>query len=171
MPEYLIRKKYLGRPARTVVKTPDDLPQFLLVGTWGVKGDALSVYSMSGDLLASVKKVPWSFGIRYDLYDSHEKVATMKRIFHFNVDFYYIQNLGWHVLGDVSKHHYTVHSFTRKVMTMDSATFPNGDYYVLDIPESQEAPLAICVASVLDYWLYEEQKQKKFNFRPGLSLD
>ncbi|WP_071130909.1 LURP-one-related/scramblase family protein [Enterococcus timonensis] len=168
MTEYFIQKKYLGRPARTIVKTRDDKSVFLLVGTWGPKGDVLTVYSMEGEFLAAVKKVPWSFGSRFDLYQGYEKAGTMNKIFSWRFDFYYIAQLGWHVTGNVFDHQYTIRTFTRPVMTMTTGIDVRGDYYQLDIPQDNEAPLAICIASVLDYWVYENQKQKNFNFSPEL---
>lgn len=171
MSEYLIQQKYLGQAARTVVKNPAGVPQFLLVGSWGPKGNVLSVYSMSGTLLAFVKRVPWSFGTRFDLYQDYQKVGTMNRLFHFTLDLYYIQKLGWHVFGNVEEHQYHIFQFRRQVMAMTSGSFTFGDCYILDIPQVTEAPLAICIASVLDYWLYNTKKDPQKNLKPNLSLD
>ena len=34
-----------------------------------------------------------------------------------------------------------------------------GDYYVLSIPEAADAPICICIAAIMDYWLYNRKKQ------------
>ena len=167
--EYLIQQKYLGQAARTVVKSPDGTPKFLLVGSWGQKGNLISIYSMDGKLLAFVKRVPWTFGFRFDLYQDFKRVGTMQRLLHFRRDFYFVPQINWQVYGDILAHHYVIHHFTRPVLTMTKVTFATGDCYILDIPDETEAPLAICVASVLDYWLYNHDQQSSFT--PNLSLE
>lgn len=169
MSEYLIQQKYLGQAARTVVKSPDGTPQFLLVGSWGQKGNLISVYTMSGKLLAFVKRVPWTFGMKFDLYQDFNHVGTMQRVFHLKRDFYYVPQLNWQVYGDVFAHHYEIHHFKQRILTMTKGTFAEGDCYVLDIPEEDNAPLAICVASVLDYWLYNRRQTPILN--PNFSLE
>ncbi len=171
MAEYLIAKKYLGQKGTSTVKNSQGLSQFLLVGTWGSGANILSVYALDGSLLATVKKVPWSFGSRYDLFEQYEKVGTLKKAFPFPVDFFYIPSLGWTVSGDVKGHHYTIRHFKKVIMSMSTATFPTGEYFVLTIPQEKNAPLAICVASVLDNWLYNTQKEKCSNFKPGYTTN
>lgn len=46
-------------------------------------------------------------------------------------------------------------------MKMDKATLFSGDYYVLDISNDEDAPVCICIAAVLDYWLYRKNKNKE----------
>ncbi len=44
-------------------------------------------------------------------------------------------------------------------MEMDKATLLTGDYYVLNVTDDQDAPVCICIAAVMDYWLYNRQKK------------
>ena len=46
-------------------------------------------------------------------------------------------------------------------MTMDKATLLTGDYYVLDVTNPADAPVCICVAAIMDYWLYNRSKHKE----------
>ena len=45
-------------------------------------------------------------------------------------------------------------------MKMDKSNTFTGDYYVLDIPIEEDAPICICIAAVLDYWLYRKNNGK-----------
>lgn len=45
-------------------------------------------------------------------------------------------------------------------MEMDKATLLTGDYYVLDVVDDRDAPVCICIAAVMDYWLYNRQRKK-----------
>lgn len=52
---------------------------FLMVGRWGTKGDALSLYAMNGNLVAHIKQISLTFGNRFEIYKEFEKVGTMQK--------------------------------------------------------------------------------------------
>ena len=56
MSEFFIQEKHLSRVTRTVVKNESGKSIFLMVGRWGTKGDALSLYAMNGNLVAHIKQ-------------------------------------------------------------------------------------------------------------------
>lgn len=88
MSEFFIQEKQLGRATRTIVKNEKGHSLFLMVGRWGTKGDALSLYAMNGDLVAHIKQISLTFGTRFELYKEFEKVGTMQKIFNWPGDFY-----------------------------------------------------------------------------------
>jgi uncharacterized protein YxjI len=158
--EFFIQERQLSNVTRTIVKDYQGKSLFLLVGRWGTKGDALSLYKMNGELVASIKQVSFTFGTRFEIYQGFKKVGTLKKIFNWPGDFYYIRQLHWTVQGNIYRHQYTIHHFNRLVMEMNNATLLTGDYYVLNIPVDDEAPLCICIAAIMDYWLYNRKKGK-----------
>lgn len=169
MSEFFIQEQQLGTTTRTVVKDEQGRSLFLMVGRWGSRGDALSLYAMNGELLASIKQVSLTFGARFELYSGFKKVGTMRKLLNLNADFYYIQRLHWTVLGDIRDHRYAIYHVNHKVMTLDKATLVSGNYYVLDVADDQEAPLCICIAAVLDYWLYNKKKSKQRSLKLDLN--
>lgn len=48
MSEFFIQEQQLGKVTRTIVKDQAGRSLFLLVGRWGTRGDALSLYAMNG---------------------------------------------------------------------------------------------------------------------------
>lgn len=161
MTEFFIQDKQLSSITRTIVKNEAGKSLFLLVGRWGTKGDALSLYAMDGQLVASIKQVSFTFGTRFEIYQDFQKVGTLQKIFNWPGDFYYIQQLHWTVQGDIYNHRYGIRHFNQVIMTMDKATLLTGDYYVLDVTHDEDAPLCICIAAILDYWLYNRKKNTK----------
>lgn len=159
MSEFFIQDKQLSKITRTIVKDEKGKSLFLMVGRWGTKGDALSLYALNGELLASIKQISFTFGTRFEIYKDFEKVGTLQKIFNWPGDFYYIQQLHWAVHGDIYHHRYSIHHFNKKIMEMDKATLLTGDYYVLNVIDDQDAPVCICIAAVMDYWLYNRQKK------------
>lgn len=163
MSEFFIQDKQLSSVTRTIVKNEDGKSLFLLVGRWGTKGDALSLYAMDGRLVANIKQISFTFGTRFEIYEDFKKVGTLQKIFNWPGDFYYIQQLHWTVIGDIYNHRYSIHHFNQTVMTMDKASLLTGDYYVLDVTDDRDAPLCICIAAVMDYWLYNRKKDANRN--------
>lgn len=159
MPTLYIRQDLLASNARTIIKNEEKEPQYLLVGRWGTRGDVLSLYAMNGEIIASIKQATFAFtrGARFDLYEQFEKVGSLQRILSFNRDFYYVHHLGWVVIGNIRQQEYSIFHLNRRVMTMKRATLPDGEFYTLDIDRSEDAPLCICIAAVLNYWLQNRQ--------------
>ncbi|EOH93394.1 hypothetical protein UAW_02642 [Enterococcus haemoperoxidus ATCC BAA-382] len=162
--EFFIQEQQLSKVTRTLVKDEDGKSIFLLVGRWGTRGDALSLYTMSGELVASIRQTSFAFGSRFDLYKGFEKVGVLRKILNLNADFYYIQHMHWTVLGDIRNHRYSIYQVNRKVMEMSKATLFSGNYFSLEVADDEDAPLCICVAAVLDYWLYNKKKNQ--NHKP-----
>lgn len=157
--EYFIQENRLSSVTRTTIKDEKGNSLFLLVGRWGTRGDALSLYAMNGELVASINQIGLTFGTRFDLYYHFKKIGTMQKIFNWPGDFYYIRQLHWTAQGNIYNHQYSIHHFNKVIMTMDKATMLTGDYYVLNIPDEANAPICICISAVLDYWLYNRKKQ------------
>lgn len=163
MSEFYIRQNLLASNARTVVKDRDGKSLFLLVGRWGTRGDVLSLYQMNGEIVASIKQATFAFtlGSRFDLYQEFKKVGSLQRLLSVNRDFYYVHQLGWVVIGDIKNHQYAIYHLNQKIMTMTKVPFSSGDFYSLDVIDDTNAPLCICIAAVLDYWLLNRNKNEK----------
>lgn len=165
MAEYYIQEKLLSNVTRTIVKDENQRSVYLMVGRWGGKGDVLSLYKMNGQLVAHIKQASVIFGRKFEIYQEYERVGVLQKIFNWPGDFYYIKQLNWAVHGNIYQHHYAINHFNSRVMTMTAATMLTGDYYVLDIPKQENAPICICIAAIMDYWLYNKKKAKNSNQR------
>lgn len=171
MSEYFIQEQQLSNVTRTLVKDENGKSLFLLVGRWGTRGDALSLYAMNGELVASIKQLSLFFGTRFDLYKEFEKVGTLKKILNLKNDFYYINQLHWTVIGDIQNHYYTIHHNKEKIMEMSKATLFSGNYFCLEVEDDEDAPLCICIAAVLDYWLYNKKTDRRKSNRMIINWD
>jgi len=173
--EYYIRQNLLASNSRTIVKDKTGKPLFLLIGRWGTRGDVLSLYDMSGQLIAKIKQATFALkiGSRFDLYLHFEKVGSLQRVLSFQRDFYIVHGLGWVVIGDIPNHRYTIQHYNQQIMQMTKASTIYGDYYCLMIDKEEDAPLCICIAAVLDYWLLNRKtsKEKFKNFLPNISTN
>lgn len=160
MSEFFIQEQQLSKVTRTIVKDVDGKSIFLLVGRWGTRGDVLTLYTMSGELVASIKQTSFAFGSRFELYRGFQKVGVLRKILNLNADFYYVRQLHWTVLGDIRNHQYAIYQVNNKVMEMSKAILFSGNYFSLNVTNDEDAPLCICIAAVLDYWLYNKKKSQ-----------
>ena len=175
MSEFYIQQHQLSKRTRTIVKDEKNRDIYLMVGNWGRKRDALLLYQMNGQLIASIKQASFIFGSKFIIYENYQKVGEMRKIFNWPGDFYYIKQLHWAAHGDIYQHKYQIHHFNERIMTMDKANFLTGNYYSLDIPNEKNAPKCICIAAVMDYWLYNrskrEAKNAELNYQASLITD
>lgn len=158
METYYIKEHVLSANVRTVIKDTQDKPVYILVGRWGVKGDVLSVYSMEGDVLATVKQTTYAFPSHFDLYDRRQKVGSLGRLFSFNRDIYLVKQLNWLVLANVGKQSYRIYSLKERMMLINKHTSFQGDYYKLSIINKEVSPICICIGAVMDYWAKNNEK-------------
>ncbi len=167
---YYIEQNLLSANVRTVVKDCEGKPVFLLVGRWGTKGDSISIYHIDGEILASAKQTAFSGRSRFDLFDHHEKVGNLSRLFTVKRDFYFIKKLHWLAVGDIKNQQYSIYHLNDKVMQMNKETNYKGDFYRIDVIKEYNAPLCICIAAVLDYWARNNSRVEDIFNKTATSL-
>ena len=67
MPEFYIQQHQLSKRTRTIVKDEKNHDIYLMVGNWGRKRDALLLYQMNGQLVASIKQASFIFGSKFNI--------------------------------------------------------------------------------------------------------
>lgn len=145
---------------RTLIKTLDNDPVFLLVGRIGIRGSGFTLYNMDGSVAAQAKQTSFALASHFDLYDKFNKVGSMQRLFPVNKDVYYIHKLGWVVYGDFSNQLYKIRRFQTSIMEMQCAITSFGEVALLDIKDESNAPLCICITAIMNYWLWSTSKKR-----------
>jgi len=163
--EYFVQQKALSTNARTLVQDEKGNNIYLLVGRWGSRGDTVSLYDLSGNLLGKIQQKSIMPGMRFSIYEKNDKIASMQRLPKLHKDSYFISGLGWLAEGEFAEHRYEIKRGSELIMEMLGAHMFKGDFYSLLIPKEENAPLAILIAAVLDYWLYNTSRKKILPFR------
>jgi len=166
MAEYFIQQKALSSNARTLVQDNSGKNLFLLVGRWGRRNDSVTLYDLSGNLLGKIKQTSVLSGRRFVLFKKNIKVATMRKLPTFKEEWYFVSRLNWLAQGNFSEHRYVIKHGQTLIMEMLGAHIFKGGFYSLVIPDDENAPLAILIAAVLDYWLYSSKPKKNLIIRP-----
>ncbi|MGX7024875.1 LURP-one-related/scramblase family protein [Vagococcus hydrophili] len=155
---YYIQQSLLSAKVRTVIKDEEGRSVFLLVGSWGTRGDSISIYNLEGGILGSAKQTKFAVKSQFDIYRFHEKVGSLSRIFSINRDFYYVKKLRWVAIGDIPHQDYRIYRFNELIMSMTKEVSHQGDFYKIVIQDDDEAAICLCIAAVLDYWTRKSNK-------------
>ncbi|MEG2254339.1 MAG: hypothetical protein RSC33_03325 [Vagococcus sp.] len=161
MGTYYVEEHLLSAKVRVFIKNEKGEPVFLLVGSWGVKGDCVSVYDLDGHRLS--KAVQNSFGPRpdFDLFEGGQKVGTLKRCVSLLNDYYYISGLGWIASGNHNKKSYRFFHFGTQLLETGIIQKEGKQLMKVILEDETRVPLSFCVLAVLDYWVKKGKRAEE----------
>ncbi|SJZ51631.1 Uncharacterized protein YxjI [Pilibacter termitis] len=171
MCEFYIQQRTLSDGKRSIVLDENARPVYFLTGSMLSNGDTLSLYDMSGRKLVEIKQVGQLLGRHYDIFVNNEKIATLKKKWTFTFqDIYFVEQLNWTIQGNLHAHHYQIMKGIFQVLKMYPASTSVGDVYCLEISEKENAPVAIVLAFVLDYWVFSGKRLEMKSFSGEVKL-
>ncbi|ETY75148.1 hypothetical protein LFAB_03430 [Lactiplantibacillus fabifermentans T30PCM01] len=151
-----MRKLYFSRNSfakgARIVRDAHDQSHYLLVGRWGRRQDALSLYAIQGELLAEIKQTSLGLLPKFDLYYNRQNVGSISKTLGFWHEMIYVRKLRWIIMGSLNTESYRIYHGTDLVMTMRPVVTSNGEAFELEIAEETIEPICICVAAILDHW-------------------
>lgn len=170
MTTYYIEENLLSARVRAFVKDEEDRPVFLLVGSWGVKGDCLSINDLDDKRLAKVVQTSYSPNPKFDLYDEEKKVGSLRRVFSLKRDRYWVSKLKWLATGENRYKRYKISYLGKDVCTAGLIRKDNKTYFKIIIPNEEDASIAICVLAILDYWVRKHVKLEELSLNNPILL-
>ncbi|VDG23338.1 LURP-one-related/scramblase family protein [Lactiplantibacillus mudanjiangensis] len=151
-----MRKLYFSRNSfakgARIVRDAHNQSHYLLVGRWGRRQDALSLYAIQGELLAEIKQTTLGLLPKFDLYYNRQNVGSISKTLGFWHEMIYVRKLRWFVIGSLNTESYRIYHGTELVMSMQPVTTTNGEAFELVISDPTTEPLCICIAAILDHW-------------------
>lgn len=140
----------------TVIRDHQGRSCYLLVGKW----DVLSLYAISGALLAEVKQQSLGMLPKFALYLNRQRVGTVGKSLGFVRQVIYIRGLNWFIIGSPLAGRYRVFQGSRQVFSLQPVALTGNYYHELNVDQQADEPLAILVASVLDHWARRGQRSR-----------
>jgi len=151
-----MRKLYFSRNSfakgARIVRDDHGQSHYLLVGRWGRRQDALSLYAIQGELLAEIKQTSLGLLPKFDLYYNRQNVGSISKTLGFWHEMIYVRKLRWIIMGSLSNENYRIYHGTELVMTLRPVVTTNGEAFELAITDEATEPLCICIAAILDHW-------------------
>ncbi|GAA3611758.1 LURP-one-related/scramblase family protein [Secundilactobacillus similis] len=149
-----IRQDSLATKGASVVRDADKRSIYLLIGKWGRHQDALSLYQISGDLLAELKQTSLGILPRFDIYYHNQKVGAISKHLGLLNEVIYVSNLHWLIVGNIVTGDYRIYHGTTLIMTSQG----DGDLRALTVENRRQEPVCICIAATLDHWASHRRK-------------
>lgn len=161
----------------TIIHDQSNNACYLVTGKWGLRHDALSLYTMQGQLLAEVKQLALGLMPKFALYQNQQRVGTIGKTLGFVSEVVYIHGLNWVIVGNALTNHYRVFRNTQQVFQMLPDESSGGYYLTITVDQEADEPLAILVAYVLNHWAHRKiktpQKVRQWGFKhsplPGMA--
>lgn len=143
----------------TIIRDYQGRSCYLLVGKWGMVHDVLSLYSISGELLAEVRQQSLGILPRFTLYLNRQQVGIVSKSLGFVREVIYIRGLNWMVVGSPFSGKYRVFQKNHLVFAIHPVALTGDYYHELKVNSQNNEPLAILIASVLEHWARRKQRE------------
>lgn len=122
--------------------------------SWGKK---LHIYNNVGREVAFIRQKVMSWLPRYYVEIDGVTVATVVKEFTFFRPSYRVEGLPWQVKGDFWARDYVMYDDRHDIMSLRKAWFSWGDSYELEIFDSENELLCLCVTLAIDCALAQSQ--------------
>lgn len=110
----------------------------------------LHVTDMSGREVAFLQQKLWTFLPKYYVNLPGRNTVEIVKDFSFLRPHYHIEGLDWEIVGKFWEHDYQILSGGRPVVSIHKQWMTWGDCYELDIWDSADEVLALCVVLAID---------------------
>lgn len=126
---------------------------YLIEGHWGRKNDIVSLYSLEGDFLLSVKQTKQTPLPVFEIRDSHEKIGTMRKhpgLFGIRDSYFTLHPHEWVVTGDFEELYYTVTKENHMIMECEKDLYHQYSVYKLIVDREENIPLCALISILFD---------------------
>ena len=156
---FQVRKLYLrsqtasGRSV-TVVHDLHGQQAYLLTGRWGLRADVLSLYTISGQLLAEIKQASLGLLPRFHLFQHNQLIGYVGLSLGFSRELVYIRGLNWVIVGSGTQGRYRIFQGRRLVCEIKPVEKSGLTVSELTIDRPVDEPLALLIAAVLNHYAH-----------------
>ncbi|MEY8663181.1 LURP-one-related family protein [Ligilactobacillus faecis] len=133
---------------------------YFIIGKWGLHPSVLSIYDVSGPLLAEIKQRSLGLFPKFDLYENKKHVGSLRRYYGINREMLFVRGLNWFIIGNLLTFNYKVYHGRKCIMTISEVQLTTGARLEFHIENQADEPLCFCIAAILDYWARLDLKTK-----------
>lgn len=163
MRKLYVKHQDANNKGATIVHDDFNNSCYLMVGKWGIRHDALSVYSTDGQLLTEIKQTSVGIFPKFDIFFNGQKIGSISKTFGLIHEFMYVSKLKWFITGNLRTGLHHVYSGRKPIMKLVCGT----TYNELTITTEATEPVCICIAAILDHW---SKKNSKSNIKRGSAV-
>ena len=146
---YMKQKVFSWRD-RFFVKDENGSDRYSAQGEILSLGKRLHVYDSGGAEVAFIRQKVMSWLPRFFVEMDGGVVCTIVKEFTFFRQSYRVEGLPWHLAGDFWAHEYSLTENGREIMRLSKNWFTWGDSYEMNINDSQNELMCLCIALAVD---------------------
>ncbi|KRM88799.1 LURP-one-related/scramblase family protein [Liquorilactobacillus vini] len=165
------RKYRMSHQGATTITDKNFATVYLVVGKWGRHGDVLSVYAISGELLAEIRQVGFGIFPRFNLYFKHHFIGKLRRYHFGKKDLLVVKELNWFVVGDIYSLNYRIFKGRTQIMQLNEVLLANGRFLQLKIDSIHHEPICLCIVAILNYFAQKPVGKVKKIYEINFNFD
>jgi len=146
---YLKQKVFTWRD-RFLVKDESGNDRYSVQGEILSLGKRLRVYDSNGAEVAFIRQKVMSWLPRFFVEINERMVCTVVKELTFFRQSYRVEGLPWHLNGDFLAHEYSLTENGLEIMRLSKKWFTWGDSYELNIMDSNNELMCLCIALAVD---------------------
>lgn len=125
--------------------------KYLIVGKWGLISDTFSIYSITGELLVSVRQQSMGMTPKFDLYYLDQFVGTS--VIHFTMHYttIFINGINWLITGNQDKQSYRIIRGRTHIATIKSYSQSDQVIRIMSVDNIDHEPLVLAIAALLNH--------------------
>ncbi|MEE8823623.1 hypothetical protein LASUN_14250 [Lentilactobacillus sunkii] len=125
--------------------------KYLIVGKWGLVSDTFSIYSISGEVVATVRQQSLGMTPKFDLYYLDQFVGSS--VIHFTMRYttIFINGINWLITGNQEKQIYHIIHGRDRIATIKSYSQSDQVIRIMDIDDTNHEPLVLAIAAILNH--------------------
>lgn len=154
---FKIKEKVFSLKNQFTISDERNRPMFKVIGKVFSASNKLSFQEMSGQELALIQKVVFSWRPRYQILTQNVVYAEIEKKFAFLKSRFAItvpHGDSLEVEGRAFHHEFSLRRQGREVATVSKKRFSWGDSYGVEIPDGEDVLLVLCTCIVIDQILH-----------------
>lgn len=159
----LLIKENKESPNRFIVEDSQGDILYLINGSWGRKDDVILLFDFKGQLLLRVKQTNFSPFFNFELFQSKEKVGTIRKhpgFFGLRDAFFTVQPHNWVIRGDFEKLFFEGFKDEEKILIVTKAIKEANFLFSLKIKSHEDSALASLLTILLDHYAHSKENSE-----------
>lgn len=169
MHQLFIYEEQQGRTPQFYVTDMAGNVQFVITGKTNRIKDIVQIYTTTGRLLFVAKQRVLSPFSTFDLYDTQEKIGTLKKhpgLFSWRRPYYKVTPVNWKITGDFKAERYEMRTADKKwLLDVQKALTARGRQFILVMNDPEHAAFYSLLAVLIEHFARSSASESQFKRR------
>lgn len=145
---------------------------YIIEGRWGRKNDQMSIYTINGERLMTMKQLKLSPIPVFELFEANEKTGTMRKhpgLFGLRDSYFTLHPQNWVITGDFEELYFTTHKDNELIMECEKDLSNGVTVYELVVKYEEDAVLSALITTLFDHYSRRKVDEKESDYRSDVN--